>query len=370
MRRYLFLLCFCSGMVASASAQTTLNPDISVVGDTRVFSHNDHTRNSEVREINIGNPEMELNVTGYVNPYTYAVGILSAAEGQPANIEELYLTVNRGLPLGLSVRVGKNLMQFGRLNPVHEHAWSFLKRPLPHSVFFTDEGLNEITVLASRLLPTGEAYTEVMAGVVQGEGLFSDAENSALPEKPDAGFFTRVTSSFAVSESAELALGVSALNEVSRMDSIGAIGLSGATQLIQYRSWIVGFDVKLKDHPSQYKALQIEGEALLRSDDTPIGHLTSFGAYGYIDYRFRQRYNVGSIFEYVDRKEALGASGFAIESSHTMWRSGFFIGFSPVEETSVVRIAGHFTQKENERGFWEATVQLVFSLGPHKPHNF
>ncbi len=367
MIRFIFLLCAVLSLARYATAQTTLNPDISAISDLRVFTHNDVARPSEIRELNLANPEMELNFAGYVNPYTYAVGILSAADGEPANIEELYLTVNRGLPLGLSVLAGKSLLKFGRLNSVHEHAWSFLKRPLPHALFFTDEGLNEISLVASRLLPTGEAYTELMVGVVQGEGLFSEAEITMQSEKPDAGFFGRLTSSFAAGESTELALGVSGLNEVSRMDSVALMPSSG---LQQYRSWIVGFDFKLKYHPSQYQGLQVEGEALLRSDDTPIGRLTSHGGYGYLDYRFRRRYNIGAIFELVAQKELSGSSGAYVESSSTLWRSGVFLGFSPVEETSVVRIAGHFTQPENQKGFWEITTQLVFSLGPHKPHNF
>lgn len=348
----------------TVTAQTTINPDVSVIGDFRAFSHNDHSREAEVREITLGNPEMEINITGYVNPYAYAVGILSAAEGEPAEIEELYLTVNRGLPLNFGVRVGKNLLPFGRLNPVHEHAWSFLKRPLPHELFFTEEGLNDIAVVASHLLPTGEAYTELSAGILRGEGLFGAEELDALPAVPDAGFFSRLTTSFAVSESTELALGVSAVNLVSQMDSVPAIDPD------QRRSWIVGFDGKLKHHPSRYRALQIEWEGLLRSDDTPTGRLTSYAGYGYIDYRFRQRYNLGLIGEYVRRELPGDPSVGTTESTNSIWRSGLYIGFSPVEETSLVRIAGHFTQPENERGFWEVTAQLVFSLGPHKPHNF
>ena len=109
-----------------------------------------------------------------------------------------------------------------------------------------------------------------------------------------------------------------------------------------------------------------------RTEQAEGDDLTSYGGYGYLDYRFLQKYNVGGIFEYVRQKEA---HEHAEETEPVIyradtWRAGIFAGFAPVEETSLVRLAGHWTKPDERDGFWELTLQFVISLGPHKPHNF
>jgi hypothetical protein len=47
-----------------------------------------------------------------------------------------------------------------------------------------------------------------------------------------------------------------------------------------------------------------------------------------------------------------------------------FIGFAPVEETSLLRLAGYYRKPAESEGVFGATLQLVFSLGPHRPHSF
>jgi hypothetical protein len=135
----------------------------------------------------------------------------------------------------------------------------------------------------------------------------------------------------------------------------------------QLRTWIGGLDVKYRYRPSRNTALQIETEALIRQDERRGGgHDNSWGGYGYVDYRFLQRYNVGAIGEYV-RAELEEDMELVTRES---WRVGLFAGFAPVEETSILRLVGHRTEPFEGDGFWELTMQLVFSLGPHQPHNF
>jgi hypothetical protein len=133
------------------------------------------------------------------------------------------------------------------------------------------------------------------------------------------------------------------------------------------RAWVAGVDVKYKHKASRNSSLQIEAEGILRSAEQHDGNdLTSHGGYAYADYRFRQKYNVGGIFEYTREKVEIEHE----QSRQDTWRGGLFVGFAPVEETSLVRLAGHWTEPDEGDGFWEATLQFVFSLGPHQPHNF
>jgi len=167
--------------------------------------------------------------------------------------------------------------------------------------------------------------------------------------------------------SAELAIGGSILNSVYAFteDSLAPE---------QLRSWLFGGDIKYKYKPSRYTSLQIESEGIIRVNNLEEGegNITSYGAYGYIDYRFSQKYNAGGIFEYVKLEEAEHHEGETEHEihEHSNWRVGLFAGFSPVEETSLLRLVGHWTESEESDGFWEISLQFVFSLGPHQPHNF
>jgi hypothetical protein len=360
--------------LCTVMAQSRYNPEISVVGDMRVYSHNDTTRPDEKEKMNIASPSMEIVAAGYLNPYARADAVISWEGGNNAEVEEVYATILRGLPFGVNLRAGKYLLEFGRLNPVHEHAWSFMERPLPHEAFFGDEGLSDMTIRASFLLPTGNAYTELMGGVLKGDALSGqhlygqegdEEEEPAESERVNPGFLGRLATSLAVSEHAELALGISVVNSVYERN---VDTLDGSAN--ELRAWVGGADIKYKNKPSRYTTLQIEAEGLLNRQETEDGDgVTSYGGYGYVDYRFRQKYNAGGIFEYISQKNPEEDEDTGTAENKT-WRAGLFVGFAPIEETSLLRLAGHWTEPDEGDGFWEISLQLVFSLGPHQPHNF
>lgn len=356
-----------------AVGQTTLNPDISAIGTFQAYTHDDNSRPQEKKELNIEYPSLELMVSGYVNPYVRADAVIAWHGGEHnAEIEEVYATVLRGLPLNANVRVGKYLLEFGRLNSIHPHAYSFIKRPLPHEVFFGDEGLSDMTFRASLLLPTGSAYTELMGGVLKGDALMGhehehehegeEAEEEAEADiKIDPGFFGRLATSLAVSEFGELAFGGTVMNGVYEAHSEDE----------QLRTWLIGGDAKYKCKSNRNRSLQIEGEGIYRMQEQEEGDdLASYGAYGYVDYRFMQKYNAGGIFEYVSEDHAHDHEGEIHVEKVNTWRAGVFVGFMPIEETSLVRLAGHWTDPGEGDSFGEIMLQFVVSLGPHQPHNF
>ncbi len=362
--RVFLLACASILWLATAFGQTTLNPDISAIGDVRAFTHNDESRPTEKNEFNLLSPNMELVVAGYLNPYARADVVLAWEDGANAEVEELYATILRGLPLRLNMRVGKYRLEFGRLNPVHPHAYSFVHQPLPHEMFFGEEGLNDMAIRASFAIPTGKLNTEIMGAVLKGEILAGEeeevtgeplelAKTAAAKEdevsriKP--GFFGRMTTSGALSEAAELTAGVSVVtSEYDREE--------------QLRARVLGVDAKYKWKPNRNTSLTIEGEYLNNHREVVEGEaVSSSGAYAYIDYRFRQKYNAGAMFEY---------SQDANDSDAHVSRMTGFIGFAPIEETTLIRLVGDWTTPSEGDGFWTATLQFVFSLGPHQPHNF
>ncbi len=357
MARTLFLLLLGSMLLAAVvRAQTTLNPDISLIGDVRAFSHDDPSRPTESKEFNLQSPNIELMTTGYLNPYSRADAVFAWESGNNATIEEAYATFLRGLPLGMNLRVGKYRLEFGRLNPTHPHAYSFIYLPLPHEEFFGEEGLNDMAVRASFMIPTGNWYTEIMGAVLKGNALegeeaeaapSDEGDDSAAAVKP--GFFGRLTTSGAVSDYSEFTAGAS-------------IVTSYYDQPERLRATVYGIDFKYKWKPDRNTSLTVQGEGLGNHREALDGAATdSYGGYAFFDYQFHQKYNAGSIYEYTQKK---------LNSDEHVWRAGGFVGFSPVEETSVVRLVGSWTKPNTSSGYWTATLQLVFSLGPHKPHSF
>ncbi|PKK82711.1 MAG: hypothetical protein CVT49_12300 [candidate division Zixibacteria bacterium HGW-Zixibacteria-1] len=366
-------------------SQTTLNPDISAIGDFRIFSHGDAARSNEKEKLNLADPEVELNINGYLNPYVRADIVMGWHGDHNAEIEEAYATFLRGLPFRTNLRVGKYLLEFGRLNPIHPHAYSFIDRPLPHEYFFGEEGLSDMTIRASIALPTGGAFTELMCGLLKGDALtprehehMEDDSTAAVEQdsedKRDLGFFGRLTTSLSLSESAELAIGGSVLNAVSGFAGNDEHDVDEIGDPEQLRSWIIGGDIKYKSKPSRYRSLQVEAEGIMRISQSGANEddLYSYGSYGYIDYRFRQKYNIGGILEWVrlDEIQNLEDQQEPIAHRNNTCRAGLFVGFAPIEETSLIRIAGHWIDTNESDGYWEAKMQLVISLGPHRPHNF
>ncbi|MDF1544039.1 MAG: hypothetical protein P1R58_02920 [bacterium] len=352
-------------LAVSVRAQTTVNPDVSVVGDIRAFIHNDDGRIEESEKLNLTDAEMELVINGYLNPYLYGNATVAWHEGASAALEELYAAMMRGLPLGMNLKAGKYLLEFGRLNTIHPHAYSFIKRPLVHEHLFGEHGLLDMTIRSSVLLPTGNAYTEIMGGVLKGEVLETHhheheeevvAETGDDDERKELGAFGRLTSSFAVSEYGELALGSSVLR---------AEYEHGLT------AWLFGLDAKYKWKENRNRSFQAEAEFVVRENDQhKSSRLRSYGSYGYIDYRFHRSYNLGLIVDHLREKSYNHEAPEPGAEEETTWRLGLFSGFAPIEETSLIRLAGFWNDPEHEAGFWEVQLQFVFSLGPHQPHSF
>src|SRR4029077_593037 len=101
-----------------------LNPDISLIGDfIGTAGHNDVSpgRSLELHESEVG-------LQAIIDPYARADAFISFGE-EGVNVEEAYVTFT-SLPAGLLLKVGKMRAEFGKVNTIHNHALSFIDRPL------------------------------------------------------------------------------------------------------------------------------------------------------------------------------------------------------------------------------------------------
>jgi hypothetical protein len=378
-------------------SQTTVNPDISAIGTFNMFTNN-IKETPEFGKLNFDIPEMELYVEGYLNPYARAVFNIGYHEGE-FHAEEIFAHIVRGLPLDIQIKVGKYLLGFGKINIIHPHEWSFIYRPLYQEIYFGDEGLNDIGLNLSFILPTGDLYTTLDVGVYKGDALAQShgGENSHGHDHVEISrgnspiFLGRLDSFFPLSDFSNLDLGLSGSYGVhSKIDfNLQGDTTAAHTDIPLYYGYF-GFDFKYKYRPDSYTALTIQGEGMwnnrdvLRTGGSGINTIrdieemiNTFGAFVYIDYRFNRVFSVGAKYDFTygipDDEPAYNTLGND-DQNKTNGIEGWF-GYYPVEETIVVRLGvrhlmfdfADATERDSETTI---NLQLIFSLGPHKAHPF
>jgi hypothetical protein len=372
-------------LLAAGAAAQTQNPDISVIGDVRAFVTDDPADPKE-GDLQLDLESAELAIQGYLNPFARADLYVGYHDGE-FELEELYATILRGLPLGTVLRAGKYRVDFGKLNLLHPHAYSFLDTPLVHQEFLGSEGLNDIGLNLNWQVPVGDSSLTISGNLLKGD--FAEPHENdhdeeatvaaparalrrgwlrALQDEPDAdaksepglGASERVALFVPTGEWAGVEIGVNALQ--------GTLD-----ELTDRRVDLLGADLKYRWAPDKYRSLTLQGEWIRSERDVvsdheadggepPIERVENSGYFAFVDWRFRQRWNLGVIVE---------RTGLAEEADVTVTRAGLFGGFALMEETTMVRLLLRRSDgDEFPEPFNEAILQLVFSLGPHKAHWF
>jgi hypothetical protein len=359
-----FLLLFSGlliGVPVAAVAQTTVNPDISVIPRFLVHSDDGQKLDGGTREFSrpdFSFEELELALQAYLNPFSKADVVLTLPgpdlENSKLGIEEVYATVLRGLPLDMNLRVGKYRAEFGKLNMTHPHAWPFITTPLMQERFL-GESLNDLGISASVLLPTGEVYTKLTVDLLRGTAIGgATGMVDSTGGTPYYANSARLSSFFTVSDFSDLEVGLS-----------GYTGIHDPYN--RDRFWYGNLDFKYKYRPSAYTSLVVQGEYLVNTRTLHLPEestLSSSGYYLYADYQFLKTYSIGARIDWSETPYSTDdrASGFAV-----------FAGYYPVEETLGLRLQYGRTTVEApgvSRSVNSIDLQILFSLGPHKAHPF
>jgi hypothetical protein len=342
-----------------ARSQAPVNPDISFIGDFRLSGHKNALSDIDENKFKFDFEELEIAANGYLNPYARAdVTMGIAGTGGEIDIEEAYATLLRGLPLNLQIRAGQYLVDFGKLNTQHTHQWSWILRPLMFQQFFGEEGLKDIGVNVTSMIPVGKSALTISGNLLQGNFLLGEDAES---ENYDMGGSGRISIFAPVGTYSSLEAGIS--------------GLTAEFDPVDKRWAKMGdIDFKFKWHPDIYRSLVWVGEGLVNfrkieeAEESEGGviyeskNITSYGAFSAVDYQFQRRFNMGAFVDYSQTPES--ASFYQIGY-------GFFAGFSLAEET--YRISLLLRQDDGKgwkKPYQTVIVQLLWSLGPHKPHTF
>ena len=378
---YLFLI-ICSFSLA----QSNINPDISLIGTFNAFT-NFNKNTPEYGKLNFEVPSFELFIDGYLNPFARATANIAFEEGE-FSAEELYANVVRGLPLDVQIKAGKYLLGFGKLNMVHPHAWAFLERPLFHKIFFGDEGLNDIGVDFSFILPTEDFYSSIDLGVFKGDAITNNTGGEDADPNNVRGnsliFVGRAGSFLSIGDYSNLEMGISgSYGNYAKSEFYIPDSIEFNSESLKYL--YSGIDFKFKYKPDSYTSLVIQGEGILnhrdiiRNSETQpiIETINTFGAFIYFDYQFLKQFSIGAKYDLtygIIGDEPL-FNTLANDDLNKTTGIEYWFGFYPVEETLALRLGVQhliFDLADNLKKDSETTIklQLLFSLGPHKAHQF
>ena len=351
---YILSLLFILSFFDNGFTQTTTNPKISVVGETRIHVQNNTGNESNNNKLRIDSPGLEFIMQGYLNPYARADVLLHKhLEESGIEVEEAYFTLLKGLPLGFQMLAGKYLVDFGYLNKVHEHAFPFIFRPRVHNVFLGDEGLSDVGIQFNTLFPIGDDALTLSFNVLKGDFLTHTHEHDETHEpeedellEENAAYSGRLSWFRTMNDYHHILIGTSALTGIHDPEH-------------DRRFWYWGLDWKYKWRPDKYRSFILQGEFLLDKRELDLQDVTSKGMYAYAKYQFLKMFHLGLKYDWTegtDESPDLKQEAFSM-----------FGEFSPFDDTSAVRFIYERDIERNDNLF---LLQLIFLLGPHRPHQF
>ncbi len=373
------------------------NPDISVIAQPYVELSDDRggeEGNPDRNRPRLHAGELEVVLEAYLNPYARGSVTLAFAD-EEVGMEEGYFDLVRGLPAGLALRGGRYRAGFGKLNAAHPHTYPFARTFRTLSSYLPgEEGLIENGLsLSKRIALPADAALTASVDWLQGDSFRIEPENeeeggtakhggTAAGDGSRPAVLGRLSGFAMTGEQSGIEVGLSAVH-----------GTNDATEKL--RTTILGADLKAKLWNSPRSYLVVQGEALRMERDQPVEHeheeayrfaageradgepevaeehhetVKPVGFYLFADYNWARRYNVGASFERYQQA-----------TSEKTWDAayGLFAGFSLMEETTSFRFGWERFMPgrpdhldEDPDAIHTFTVRMIFSMGPHKAHQF
>ncbi|HTW92131.1 MAG TPA: hypothetical protein VMH22_10530 [bacterium] len=330
-----------------------VNPDISVIGQMRTFMTDDPADSNRNR-IQMSLDETEAEFDAALNPFAHGTVILSVLDGG-IDVEEAYLQIPHSLPLGLALKAGKYRVGFGKLNPAHPHTYPFIDRFRVLAAYLPgEESFDETGVQLSYRLPMpGDLSSTLSGDLLQGSTFHPQEASLSRP-----AWLGRWENFFMLGDESSMEMGLSATQ------GVNDVALDAKTS-------IFGADAKAKLWLTPLNVLVLQAEGLLLDKgfatlDSATGAvsrttLLPFGGYAFADYTWKKKYDAGVKYERFQRPVA----GKPWDQS-----IGLFAGFGLMEETTLFRFAWDRFFPGGAKSYNTYTVQILFSMGPHKAHQF
>lgn len=345
-----FILFFSALLSPATQAAAAINPDISVIGQVLTKRTDDlSSADRDTAVLNLG--ESELVCEAALNPYARGTFVFSVGT-DGISTEEAYASIFRGLPVNaLAFKAGKYRMNFGKLNSAHPHTYPFIESPRTlRALLPGEDGFNDTGVQASLLLPLpADGALTLSADAIGGSSFHSEDTRAA------GGWVGRAASSFDLGGGIPLEAGLSAAQGINNIDWKTRTGMAGA-------------DLKTRLPLGAGRSITFQAEYLCAAADVVVDTTTGAsngswrsGFYACVNLKLTPRVNCGLIYDQYQ--------SFA-DTSLTDRAAKGFVGYSLMEETTVFRLACEKYYPDGGSVVTTYQLQLLFMMGPHKPHQF
>ena len=321
---------------------------------------------------------LELSAFGVVDPYLAAEAHLVFqldAEGETiVELEEAFAST-QSLPYGLQVKAGTFYTEFGRLNPKHPHAWTFVDSPIVNTRLLGADGMRNPGVRLSWLTPL-PWYSEWLLTVQNAKG---ETASSFLGGAEETEFAGHALVSHDVKSLLDLLHSARWLNSFSLTDTwtlnAGASVAAGPNPTgPDNTTLLAGADLYAKWLPLSankgWPFVALQAEAMQRRYEaggvrTPRVTLVDRGGYAQALWGFAPRFAAGL------RGEIAGGGTNTAGDPQRDHR----VRFSPnvtwfPSEFSKVRLQYNNDNSETLGRAHSAWLQFEFMLGAHPAHTF
>ena len=330
------------------------------------------------------NRGVEFSLSGAVDTYWDAELHLMYAydhiEGESRlEIEEAFIT-SRNLGKNLQLELGQMHTEFGRINPRHVHAWSFLDQPIIHNRVFGEDAMRAPGLRLSWLSPQ-ERYSEFHFGLQNptGEAMVSflandevyneanPASGNAFIERDVRGIddmvkLLRWDQAWELSDNTNLKLGLSWLSGPNATGADANTTIQGF-DLVYKKNWLTD--------EGDSRALIFEGEYIERDLDLAgtTTQLEDKGFFGQVSYQKTDKLKYGFRYE---RAWAKNGDGIAVDPKRSERERYSPLVTWKLSEFSQIRLQynkDHFglAQDGNADSIW---LGFDLAIGAHPAHKF
>ncbi len=347
---------------SDARQQQQLNPEISLTGD---FSGS-YTTGKEDYFNELGNfttgrnkfflREAQLNVVAPLDPFTRGKFFFSfpGTGGGDFAVEEAYMEW-LNLPLGMNLKIGEFITQFGSLNRWHDHGLYQYDRPRALTNLFGTGNFGGIGFSANFLLPqlwahVNELDIEVVSG---GDGFsFDDSYENVIGVAHLKNYYDVTNESF-------FELGVS-----------GAYGYNDKKN--DLRTSLTGLDITYKWVPigrSRYRTTEFKTEFYLSSREELSGSFDGFGFYSFVINKIGPRSWIGLRYSYSDMPPDPNAPNYSVLKDADEWDISPTFDFWQ-SEFVMIRLQYSFVKRSYAEDDNTLYIQTVWAMGPHKHEKY
>jgi hypothetical protein len=315
-------------------------PDISLVVNALAgYAYTPGTFTNFQSNASIDIDEAELNIESSIFPGVKARAVLSYSGDGGFEIEEAYANVLSIWDF-FGLKVGRARLGFGKINPVHPHAWAFADTPDALQNFIGE--LKGDGADLSMIFPLPFFVQLDLTGCH-----FLGSDNTGCNVYGFGGI-GRLWTSTSLGDFGEVELGLSMLSGSG----------SESTNNVSDSLVLGGADLTLRIWPSPQQRLIWQSELICynRTVDTNAMY-NRLGYYSYLGWSLDKSWTVGARYD-CSQTNAMGTSVEDTEFRQSL--TGILT--CNLNEMTVLRFQYRYCFTDNSQ---DATLQFIFGMGPH-----